>query len=47
MKKGWKLLKINFNGEPIDDDNDKYKKTKLKIYGGSLNTYFQGKKIPK
>ena len=46
-KKVEKLLKINFNGEPIDDDNNKYIKTKIKIYGGSINTNFQGKKIPK
>ena len=42
-----KLLKINFNSEPIYDDNDKYIKTKIKIYGGSINTNFQDKKMPK
>ena len=42
-----KLLKINFNSEPIYGDNDKYIKTKIKIYGGSVNTNFQGKKMPK
>ena len=41
------LLKIKFDWEPVYDDNDKYIKTKTKIYGGSVNTYFHGKKIPK
>ena len=39
-KKVEKLLKINFNSEPIYGDNDKYIKTKIKIYGGSVNTNF-------
>ena len=46
----WKkveILKINFNSEPTYGDNDKYIKTKIKIYGGSVNTNFQGKKMPK
>ena len=46
-KKVEKLLKINFNSEPIYGDNDKYIKTKIKIYGGSVNTNFQDKKMPK
>ena len=46
-KKVEKLLKINFNSEPIYGDNDKYIKTKIKIYGGSVNTNFQGKKTSK
>ena len=37
----------NFNREPIYRDNDKYIKTKIKIYGGSVNTNFQGKKLSK
>ena len=41
------LLKIKFNSEPVYGDNDKYIKTKIKIYGGSVNTNFQGKGIPK
>ena len=28
-------------------DNDKYIKTKIKSYGGKVNTNFQSKKIPK
>ena len=46
-KKNEKLLKINFNIEPIHVDNDKYRKTKVKIYGGSVNTNVQGKKCQK
>ena len=46
-KKVEKLLKINFNCEPSYGDNDKYVKTKIKIYGGSVNANFQGKKMPK
>ena len=33
--------------EPLYGDNDKYIKTKIKLYEGSLNTNFQGKKITK
>ena len=46
-KKVEKFLKLNFNGEPIYGDNDKHIKTKIKIYGGSVNTNFEGKKMPK
>ena len=46
-KKVKKLLKINFNSEPIHDDNDEYIKTKIMIYGGSVNTNFQDKKMTK
>ena len=46
-KKVEELLKINFNSEPLYVDNDKYRKTKVKIYGGSVNTSVQGKKVPK
>ena len=48
---GWKrvekLLKIKFDSEPVYGDNDKYIKTKIKIYDGSVNTNFQGKGVPK
>ena len=40
-------MKINFNSEPVYGDNDQYIKTKRKIYGGSVNTNFQGKKMAK
>ena len=40
-------MKIEFNSEPVYGDNDKSIKTKIKIYGGSVITNFQGKKMPK
>ena len=36
-----------FDSEPVYRDNNKYIKTKIKSYGDKVNTYFQGKKIPK
>ena len=42
-----KLLKIEFESKSVYGDNDKYIKTKIKIYDGSVTTNFQGKKIPK
>ena len=42
-----KLLKIEFGSEPAYRDNDKYIKTKIKIYAGSIITNFQSKKMPK
>ena len=42
-----KLLKIKFDSELVYGDNDKYIKTKMKIYGGSVNTNLQGKSVPK
>ena len=41
------LMNIEFDNEPVYDDNDKYIKTKIKLYGDKINTNFQGKKIPK
>ena len=41
------LLNINFSSEPIYGHNDKYIKSQIKIYGGCVNTDFQGKKMPK
>ena len=40
-----KLLKIEFDSKPVYGDNDKYIKTKIKIYAGSIITNFQGKKM--
>ena len=40
-------MKIEFDSEPIYGENDKYIKTKIKIYASSMITNFQGKKIPK
>ena len=41
------LLNVKFDSEHVYGDNDKYIKTKIKPYGGKINTNFQGKKIPK
>ena len=46
-KKVEKLLRIEFDSKPVYGDNDKYIKTKIKIYGGSVNANFQGKKMSK
>ena len=40
-------MKIEFDSEPVYGDNDKYIKTKIKVYENSVNTNFQGKKVPK
>ena len=42
-----KLMKINFESEPVYGDDDKYIKTKIKIYAGSIITNFHNKKMPK
>ena len=42
-----KLLKIEFDSEPVYGDNDKYIKTKIKTYNDSMITKFQSKKMPK
>ena len=41
------LLKIEFDSEPVYGDSDKYIKTEIKIYAGSIITNFQSKKNPK
>ena len=41
------LLKTKFDSEPVYGDNNKYLKIKVKIYGGSVNTNFKGKGVPK
>ena len=41
MEKSWKIFK---NRIYVYGDNDKYIKTKIKIYDDSVNTNFQGKK---
>ena len=42
-----KLLKIESDSDPAYGDNDKYIKTKIKIYASSMITNFQSKKMPK
>ena len=46
-KKVKNLLNVKFDSEPVYGDNDKYIKTKIKIYDGNGNTNFQGKKNTK
>ena len=40
-------MNIDFDREPVYGGNDKYIKTKIKLYGDKVNTNFQGKKLPK
>ena len=42
-----KLMKIDFESKPVYGDDDKYIKTKIKIYAGSMITNFHNKKMPK
>ena len=39
-----KLLKTEFNSELVSDDNDKYIKTKMKIYAGSMIKFSKQRK---
>ena len=41
------LMNIEFDNEPVYGDNNKYIKTKIKLYGDKVNTNFQGKKVSK
>ena len=40
-------MKTNFERKPVYGDNDKYIKTKIKIYTDSMITNFHNKKMPK
>ena len=42
-----KLMKINFESNPVYGDDVKYIKTKIKIYAGSAIKNFHNKKIPR
>ena len=42
-----KLLKIEFDSELVYGDNDKYIKTKIKIYAASMIPNFQSRKCQK
>ena len=44
-KKVKHLLNIKFDNEPVYSDNDKYIKTKVKVYDDNVNTNFQGRKV--
>ena len=41
------LMRINFESNPVYGDDDKYIKTKMKIYAGSIITNFHNKKCLK
>ena len=40
-------MMIEFDSDPAYGVNDKYIKTKIKMYEDRANTNFQGKKVPK
>ena len=42
-----KLIRINFESKLIYRDDDKYIKTKIKIYADSVVTNFHNRKMPK
>ena len=41
-----KLMRIDFQSKPVYDDNDRYIKTKINVYVGSMITNFHNKKMP-
>ena len=49
--KKWKkiesLMSIDFESKPFYGDDDKYIKTKIKIYEGKIIANFRNKKVPK
>ena len=42
-----KLLNINFESKHVYGDDDKYVKTKIRMYAGSMITNFHNKDMPK
>ena len=40
-------MRIDFERKPVYGDDDKYIKTKIKVYAGSMITNLHNKKIPK
>ena len=40
-------MNVEFGSEVVYGDNDKYIKTKIKLYGDKVNINFQGKKVTK
>ena len=42
-----KLMRIDFESKPVYGDDDKYIKTKIKVYADSMITNFHNKKKPK
>ena len=47
MGKSWKVMKIDFESNPVYGDDDKSIKTKIKIYAKNTTTNFRNKKLPK
>ena len=47
MRKVEKLMRIDFESKPVCGDDDKYIKTIIKVYAGSMITNFHNKKMPK
>ena len=41
------LMKIDFESKPVYGDEDKYIKTKVKLYAGSMIANFHNKEMPK
>ena len=41
------LMNIEFDSDCVYGDNEKYIKTKIKLYGDKVNTNLHGKKLPK
>ena len=41
------MKRIDFESKPVYGNDDKYIKTKIKIYAGSVITNFHNKKMPK
>ena len=46
-KKVEKLMRIDFESKPVYGDDDKYIKTKIKVYGDNMITNFHNKQMPK
>ena len=46
-EKDEKLLTIDFESKPVYSDDEKYIKTKIKIYTGSMITTFHNKRCQK
>ena len=46
MGKNWKV-NADFESKPVYGDNEKYIKTKIKTYAGSVITNFHNKNVPK
>ena len=43
----WEKMRIDFESKPVYGNNDKYIKTKIKIYANNIITNFHNKQMPK